>query len=714
MAAGDSAAAEARRLHALAAAHDRERREALDASQRYEIAARTERSTAQTLAPLAAAGFHLLADRAWPGSRRAQVDLVVVGPSGVHIVDTKAWAEVRIAGGRVLRGQADVTDDLLRIADLAHATAGDLADIGLAPGEVHPVIALAGRRDVDARVGPLEIVGEADLVRHLARHAHRLTPGQVDTVLARVLTFFPVVGAPAPVRARVPEPVLPAPVAESVLATSLGLPRPNDPHPVDVSTPVTAEVQSAMLAAVMREPVEEWMTFLHPDQARLVRRSYNGPSRIRGAAGTGKTVVGLHRAAYLARTDSGRVLVTSFVKTLPVVLEALATRLAPDVVDRIDFVGVHRLARRILAERGVETRLAPTQVDNHWARAWQHHGRGTVLDAGRVPHDYWRDEILHVIKARGITTWEQYAPLVRTGRRHPLSADQRHAVWQLYVDYTTRLRTDGIHDFQDLILLAAAELEHEPLTEYGAVVVDEAQDLSAAAVRMLHGLVGDARDGLTLIGDGQQSIYVGGYTLGELGISVAGRATVLSTNYRNTREILDFAGRMVAGDEYDDIEPQSSVVRPDDIPGTVERSGPAPVVERFDDERARLDAVVRRLEQVTTYVGTRPGDVAVLCVTTRAVAALDRRLRAGGFDTQSLDTYDGTERHAVKVGTIKRAKGLEFKQILLADLREDWLSPMADGEQASGAAVEQRTLLRREIYVAMTRARDGLWLGLRA
>lgn len=715
MAAGDSAAAEAQRQRALADAHAREVLTARATSQRYELAARTERATAAALAPLAAAGFHLLADRAWPGSRRAQLDMVVVGPSGVHIIDTKAWSEVTITGARVFRGQEDVTDELLRIADLAHTTAGDLADIGLAPGEVHAVIVLAGRRGIHERVGPLEIVGEHDVARHIARHS-RLTPHQVDTVLAHVLTIFPVAAGPAPVAARVPEPVLPAPQH-----TAPQPPQPHHHHTRQHPAPtLTPDLQATLLEALVSAPVEEWMTFLHPDQARLVRRSFNGPCRIRGAAGTGKTVVGLHRAAFLARTRPGKVLVTSFVRTLPVALEGLFARLAPDVADRVEFLGVHRLARRILDERGIDVHVAPVQVDNHWARAWNDNGRGTLLDTDRVPRDYWRDEILHVIKARGITTWDGYASLERTGRRHPLGPDQRRAVWDLYVDYTRRLRDDGIHDFHDIVLLAAAELEREPLDRYGSVIVDEAQDLSAVAVRMLHGLVGDRRDGLTLIGDGQQSIYVGGYTLAELGISVSGRAVVLDTNYRNTQQILEFARRMVDGDEVADIETSGGVLRPGDIARSAGRSGPTPVIERFATERARLDAVVARVAAVTREVGTRPGDVAVLCVGTRAAEAAAHRLTRAGHAVQKLSDYDGQASDAVKVGTIKRAKGLEFKQVILADLRDAWLTlgsiPALDenaGTSPSGAVLEQRTLLRRELYVAMTRARDGLWLGLR-
>src|SRR5690606_10866401 len=156
---------------------------------------------------------------------------------------------------------------------------------------------------------PVHVVGERDALRHVSSHGQRLTPAQVDLVLPRALAFFPQVGAERPVTPAVPEPVVPA-----------------EPEQSEDALLTREEVEDALVAGILAEPVEEWMALLHPAQAKLVRRTFNGPSRIRGAAGTGKTVVGLHRAAYLARSRPGRVLVTTFVRTLPNVLRELLTR----------------------------------------------------------------------------------------------------------------------------------------------------------------------------------------------------------------------------------------------------------------------------------------------------------------------------------------------------------------------------------------------------
>ncbi|MCC2314117.1 nuclease-related domain-containing DEAD/DEAH box helicase [Cellulomonas xiejunii] len=687
MAAGDSAAQEASRQLALAAAHEKAAVDARATASRYGVASATEQRTAAALAPLAAAGYHLLADRQWPGSRRAQVDMVVVGPGGVFIVDTKAWADVTIAGDRIHRGQEDVTDDLMTLADLAYRTEAELAEVGLAPGEVHAVAVLAGRSGVDERVGPVHVMGDRDVLRQIARRGSRLGPRQVDAVLARCLEWFTHVGAPAPVSTTLPEPVLPAPRGPVPLLSD-------------------AEVQQAMLEGLMAEPVEEWMAFLHPAQARIVRRSYNGPARIRGAAGTGKTVVGLHRAAYLARTRQGKVLVTTYIRTLPDVLRQLLTRLAPDVVDRVEFAGVHETAKRILDERGVSHRIDGRQIASAWTAAWGKVAGGSIIDTDRHEQEYWHDEVSYVIKGRGLTRWEQYADLPRLGRRHRLGPQQRRVVWNLYEAYEAELRDRGVHDFADQIALAEAELRREPSTDrYTAVVVDEAQDLTCMMIRMLHAFVGDVPDGLTLIGDGQQTIYPGGFTLAEAGVSVAGRGTVLDVNYRNTREILQFASLLVKDDVFADIEGASAR---GDRPTQVPRTGPKPVYVRCAGEADRQRRMVQRVHEVVAEVGTNFGDVGVLSLSRRGMEAATEALKKAGVPVVNLEKYDGVPVNRVKVGTIKRAKGLEFKQVLVVDLYASWVMEKLD--ELDDVDRERRDFRMRELYVAMTRARDGLWV----
>ncbi|WP_230671672.1 nuclease-related domain-containing DEAD/DEAH box helicase [Rathayibacter sp. Leaf248] len=663
----------------MAAEHDRLAAEARDAAERYTIAHRTERQVAGSLAPLSAAGYAFLHDRGWPGSRsRAQIDHVLVGPGGLFIVDTKAWADVEITAGRIFRGQADVTEDLEGLADVGYRTEAVMADLGLAPGEVHVLVVLAGRDTPPTEVGGVVVLGEKRAAVHINSRGRRLTDVQVNAVLTTALSHFPVLNSsPVFVDATIPEPVLDE----------------AEPEPL-VEVEDVAEI---LLAGLMAAPIEEWMAFLQPSQAKLVRRGFNGPARIRGAAGTGKTVVGLHRAAYLARSQRSRVLVTSFVRTLPEVLSTLLARLAPDTVDRVDFAGVHGFALRLLRQRGVRVTLDGSQVDAAFASAWLRVGSGGALAAIEPNPNYWRDEISHVIKGRGLTGFDQYADLVRTGRRRPLTVDQRREVWRLLLAYEAQLQARGVQDFDDVILKAEASLRAAPLTEYGAVIIDEAQDLTCAMVRMLFLLTGDKPDGLTLIGDGQQTIYPGGFTLTEAGVSIAGRGVVMSTNHRNTREIVDFAAALVVDDQFADIDGD---VGGRDLVGDVPRSGSVPTSRRFAD-RADHDAAL--IAYFSTLV-CRPGDVGILSLTSQGVRETVRVLTAAGIPVLALTDYTGVPVDAVKVGTVKRAKGLEFKHVLLSRVPASLLD-------RSDPSDESTIIRRRELYVGMTRARDSLWIG---
>ncbi len=701
--AGESAGLEARRQRGLADAHRRQADDAERRAERFEIAERTESETARILAPLAGIGYHLLADRRWPGSRTAQVDMVVVGRGGVFIVDTKAWREVAVHGDRITRGQEDVTDDIARLADLAYSTEAALADTGLAPNEVHAIAALAGQRRMHARVASVDVLGVHDVIGHITKRGARLSASRVDEVLAALLQHFPVIGEQpdTPPQVIVPAPVLARSVPPAIPADE----RADDDHADEAHDDELAE---KLLDGVLEAPIEEWMAFLDPAQAKLVRRSFNGPARIRGAAGTGKTVVGLHRAAYLARATGSRVLFTTYIATLPAVLESLLARLAPDMVGRVDFMGVHAFSKRLLDERGIAYRVPGREARLAFDDAWNAIRASSPLRSARFTRRYWEDEVKHVIKGRGLTRFEEYADLSRVGRKHALPLEPRQAVWDLYEAYATGLRQRGGTDWEDVVLLARDALRERPLDRYGAVIVDEAQDLSCAMVSMLHTLVGDRQDGLTLIGDGQQTIYPGGYTLGELGISLAGRGVVLDVNHRNTAEVLEFAKQMVADDQFVDIEGVDGV---GDAVSAVTRSGSVPTVHRATSSGDHDAAMVARIRQVLHLVGTGHGDVGVLTATNQQADEVTVALRAAGIPVVSLQRYDGKTVDAVKVGTIKRAKGLEFKQVLLAHVRGRLLAEPTG--QPSEADRERRELDRRELYVGMTRARDGLWVGVR-
>lgn len=215
-------------------------------------------------------------------------------------------------------------------------------------------------------------------------------------------------------------------------------------------------------------------------------------------------------------------------------------------------------------------------------------------------------------------------------------------------------------------------------------------------------------DALTLIGDGQQSIYPGGYTLAELGISIAGRGVIMSQNFRNTAEIAQFADSIVRDNAFVDIETGD---RGAGDSAVYLRSGPKPKVARFGTNPRHDAAVIDYVRSVTADATVALGDIGVLARYTRHVTDIITALTNAGIPAINLEKYDGTPVDAVKVGTIKRAKGLEFKHVAVARAPLALIDGGSVGE-VSDSERERIAIEVRELYVAMTRARDGLWVGV--
>ena len=211
VAAGASAQREVARSELRIAEYLRLLERERDRLRSYQAASRTERRVGALLRPMSVWGWHLLPDRRWPGTLAANVDLIHVGPGGVLVIDVKSWAEPRIEGGRLMRGDAEASDELEKLLRVTALVEDSVADLGLTPLEVRPILVFAGRRSMNLRLGRVQMLGEADLVPWIGRLGPRLTVEEVTTVAATVATAFPPYdrSAPAKVSVLVPEPVVP-------------------------------------------------------------------------------------------------------------------------------------------------------------------------------------------------------------------------------------------------------------------------------------------------------------------------------------------------------------------------------------------------------------------------------------------------------------------------------------------------------------------------
>ncbi|WP_329552222.1 nuclease-related domain-containing DEAD/DEAH box helicase [Streptomyces sp. NBC_00696] len=657
---------------------------------RWEAASEGERRVAAQLLVLTARGWRLLVDRRWPGTQAANVDMLLVGPGGVFVLDVKNWrAAPEVSSGKLCAGGESRDEHAAKLLAVTKAAESAVASLGMSPVAVQPVMVFAGHR-IDAGLGRIRLLGEREVGPALLAEHSRLRAESVRALADHLERIFP------------------EHEGSSVTQTAPALSQNRAQGELSDGLFDLAGLRDAALEEALRAPIEQWMTFLHPDQIALVRRNWAGPARISGPAGTGKTVVGLHRAAHLAQRTTGRLLYVTFANNLPRVQATFLKTMSPAVADRIDFRSLHSWAQEFLRDSGVPVRLHGDKAQTAFSLAWKHIGRDSCLTEIDPAPGYWKEEIDHVIKGRGITSFEEYATVPRRRRRASLRRTHRQAVWDLYEKYEALRVERGVHDFNDVISLALAEVRRGTTRHrYAAVIVDEVQDLTLVGVRLVHALVGDAPNGLLLVGDGQQAVYPGGFRLSDAGIDIRGdRGQVLRTNYRNGKEILDAALAVVAEDSFEDIDGVRTPGRRDvDLTyhdGNVIRvSKPS----KAEHDQALLEAL-RDLPP-----GTRP-DTAVLCSSVRAIGHYQRLLERAGISLCLLEHYDGHPVDAVKLGSYRRAKGLEFKRVYLPEHDAALVNGARTPDKAASETEHERNeLSRSQLFVAMTRARDVLWLG---
>lgn len=478
--------------------------------------------------------------------------------------------------------------------------------------------------------------------------------------------------------------------------------------------------QEELRRVIEEEDFGAWRIFLHPDQRRYVSRSTTGPFRLSGGAGTGKTVVLVHRARALARRDPhARVVLTTFTTNLADSLRDSLALLDPRVSQptKIGEPGVHvagidSLAASIIRAAGADigpalqavlgdTRSTPT--GRAPATRWREilDSSNTSLPPEIANETFLSAEYTLVVLPNRVKNEEEYRRVRRPGRGVALDRAKRDGVWELIAAYRALNRMDGTLDFAEAAAVAAQHLVATgPLADH--VLVDEGQDLAPPHWQLLRALVAESADDLFIAEDSHQRIYGARIVLGRYGIRIVGRSQRLTLNYRTTAQNLRYAMRVLEGGAYVDLEEQPEVTGYRSA-----RSGPEPSVERAESLVAELDLIASR---ITTWLaeGTLPETVAVLVhdrfQRERVVNALNER----DVPARSVDR-DKPSAGRVLVMTMHRAKGMEFAKVILADVG---FQSAAEKARLSGLDESERLdaelRARSLVYVAASRARDEL------
>ena len=462
------------------------------------------------------------------------------------------------------------------------------------------------------------------------------------------------------------------------------------------------------LAEILAAPLEQWRIFLHPSQDRLVRMNSNGPSRVLGGAGTGKTVVAMHRARHLARLEgflqpAERILFTTFTRNLAADIAKNLDNLCGPERERIEVTHLHAWARDYLVSRGVQVRVV-TQADQEklWNEVFDLSGADAFSPA------FYKDEWDKVVQAQDVTDLAAYLRARRVGRGTALTRGQRKLVWEVLNAYRRKLQARGEVEWPDVIRETRLHIANHPgQLPYRTLIADEVQDLRQADLALLRAMVPEAPNDLFLVGDAHQRIYGHQASLGQAGINIRGRRSRrLTLNYRTTQKIRSWAEQVIRDLEIDDLDEGADTTR-----GYHSlRVGVAPVVRYGADPKGEAKVIVDTVKGWLEEV--QASDICVVARTTALVEETYRKLlQDAGIPTDVLKTdADGGRPDAVRLATMHRVKGLEFARVILVGMhKEDGPLSLPDHRFADEAA--KRSYLdeeKRLVYVAATRARDLL------
>lgn len=460
---------------------------------------------------------------------------------------------------------------------------------------------------------------------------------------------------------------------------------------------VIVDNDEAMLA-IMNAPLQQWRVFLHPTQKKLATSDRSGPVRVLGGAGTGKTVLAIHRAKWLAENrvlPGKKVLLTTFTRNLATDIEDnLRTLCSPETLAKIEVKNLDAWVNGFMRAQKFEHRIVYDRKQDAALQAWR--SALAVKDATLDFSDqFYEQELEQVVLAQGITTLEQYRIARRTGRGVLLSRSKRDAVWAVFEEYRGQLASRKLKEVDDAYREVAEMIVARDAdgSEYAAIVVDETQDFGPQALKLLRAMIPGGPNDLFFVGDGHQRIYSRNRAaMSRCGIDIRGRSRKLYLNYRTTDEIRRQAVALLEGCEIDDLDDGHDESRRYKSIS----HGPAPQILSVDGLEGAAAAAISFVKQWRTENGERLS-FCVVGHSERVRDGLAQQLQASGL---ACATITAQSNHAgaqdvVHLATMHRAKGLEFDCVVVVTP----ISYLGAPEDTEG--------LRKLLYVALTRAKRG-------
>lgn len=469
------------------------------------------------------------------------------------------------------------------------------------------------------------------------------------------------------------------------------------------------------LGRMLNAPLERWRVFLHPSQRELVGRNWNGPVRVLGGAGTGKTVVAMHRARWLVAHEKwpkgARLLFTTFTSNLALdIAENLRKICTPEQFQRIEVINLDAWVSQFVKRNGYQsTIIYPGGKDKNYDSCWDK-AMALMPSELDLPASFYHEEWQRVILTQQVLSRQEYFAASRVGRGVPLNRRQRANIWPVFEEMREQLARGGFVTAEDAVHYALELLKQgNDKRSYNAVVVDEGQDFTAEALKLLRALVPEQKNDIFIVGDAHQRIYQRTTALIQCGISIIGRGRKLKINYRTTELIRRYATALLEGIEIDDLDGGLDSTK--DYRSLV--LGQAPVIKNLENLASEGRWLLEQIKQLQSE-GVSLSEICIVARTNKLCRDYEAILLSEGLPTHTLSRQrtDDRSKEGVRFATMHRIKGLEFRCVMMAGIN-DGLVPLRVAMQASQDVVEQRLTDINEralFHVAATRAVRYLYI----
>lgn len=505
---------------------------------------------------------------------------------------------------------------------------------------------------------------------------------------------------------------LPGEAAEALLDLATGVvPKSAQPRPVTSDPFAHPDAQRRFrvignveeLERALDYPWDRWTIFLHPAQRSLVERDYGGPARVAGSAGTGKTIVALHRAVFLARRNPGaRVLLATFSETLANALRLKLRSLIsnePRIGERLEVHSVNAIGERLYEANFGRPRLASGDVIQMLLA-----GAAAGVEGGKFSAAFLMAEWEQVVDAWQLDSWESYRDVSRLGRKTRLRDAQRATLWSIFERVRSELSTEGLLTHAGMFNKLVQRMQSGQPSPFEFIVIDEAQDTTITQLRFLSAIGAGRPNGLFFAGDLGQRIFQQPFSWKSAGVDIRGRSSTLRVNYRMSHQIRSRADRLL-GPEVSDVDGNK-----DDRKGTTSTfNGPAPEIAVLATSAEELKVVTEWLQRRSTE-GILAHEIGVFV---RSASELDRAraaLTAARLPFKVLDEKVEVATRQVSISTMHLAKGLEFRAVVVMACDDEVIPSQERIENVTEDSdlEEVYNTERHLLYVACTRARDRL------